>query len=130
MTTDERWTSEVCAELTRTQIVQFAGATGEFSELHVDEPFAKALGRPAVMAHGMFSAALVARAVVDRFGAGSLRSFEVRYTAPVYPGDALSASCGVIDRRGDCVVVDVRLTTDSGLLVLRGTGIVRVGVAE
>ena len=125
MTTDERWVSEVCAELTRTRIMQFAGVTGEFSQLHVDEPFARSLGRPAVMGHGMFSTALAARAIIERFGSGSLRSLEVRYTAPVYPGDALTASCCVIDRRADRLVVEVRLTTGAGLLVLTGTGIVR-----
>jgi acyl dehydratase len=114
----ETWSSIVCQELTRTRIIQFAGVSGEYSELHIDEPAARARGHPSVMAHGMFCAALAARAVSERHGR-QIRSFEVRYLAPAWPGDTLTAECAVIavSESGDAVV-DVRLTSSNAAAIL------------
>jgi acyl dehydratase len=75
--------------LTVTDIVRYAGASGDFNPLHHDPEFAKAAGLPRVMAHGMLSAGLLGSFVTAWFGPGSVRRFKVRFTDRVWPGDVL-----------------------------------------
>jgi acyl dehydratase len=114
----------VCEELTRTQIVQYAGASGDFSVLHVDEPAARAQGQPTVMAHGMLTMAVGSRAITDWFGSDSLRTLDARFTAPVWPGDRLTSRVVVtaVERVGALATVRVTLQTrnQSGVTVLSG----------
>ena len=55
--------------LTRTDIVRYAGASGDFNPIHHDEAFALSAGMPGVMAHGMLSAGILASFVTRWFGA-------------------------------------------------------------
>lgn len=79
--------------LTRTDLVRYAGASGDFNPLHHDHAFASAAGLPDVMAHGMLSAGLLASALTQWFGPGSVRRYAVRFKSPVWPGDVLTAHC-------------------------------------
>jgi acyl dehydratase len=115
----------VCDEITRTQIVQYAGASGDFSELHTDEPRAIAAGQPKLMAHGMLTMALTAKVLTGWFGTVAVRSFTARFVAPVWPGDRLTATAAVvsIDSQGDesyAALVSVETTNQLGEVVLRG----------
>lgn len=83
--------------VTRTQIVRFAGAGGDFNPMHHDEPFAHDAGQPSVFAMGQLSAALLARHAKDWLGAESLRSLSVRFTAKVWPGDELDLHGEVVE---------------------------------
>ena len=56
--------------LTRSDLVRYAGASGDFNPLHHDHEFATKAGLPDVMAHGMLSAGLLASALTQWFGAG------------------------------------------------------------
>jgi acyl dehydratase len=79
-------------ELTRSQIVQYAGASGDFNPLHTDERFAtEAAGEPSVFAHGMLTMAMVGTVLTDWFGPGRLRTFDGRFLNRVWPGDRLVA---------------------------------------
>lgn len=82
--------------ITRTDIVRYAGASGDFNPIHHDEPFAKSAGLPSVMAHGMLSAGILASFVTRWFGAGSVRRFKVRFRERVWPGDVLSGEGRVL----------------------------------
>ena len=75
--------------ITRTDIVRFAGAGGDFNPLHHDEEYARAAGFPTVFAMGQFQAALLARFAADWLGAENVRSYKVRFKAKVWPGDVL-----------------------------------------
>lgn len=77
--------------LTVTDLVRYAGASGDFNPLHHDEAYARAAGLPTVMAHGMLSAGLLASFVTRWFGAGSVRRYKVRFRDKVFPGDLLTA---------------------------------------
>ncbi len=79
--------------VTRTDLVRYAGASGDFNPLHHDPDFARAAGLPDVMAHGMYSAGLVASELERWFGVGSMAAFAVRFRAPVWVGDRLLLSC-------------------------------------
>jgi acyl dehydratase len=83
--------------ITRTQIVRFAGAGGDFNPIHHDEEFARSAGQPTVFAMGQLQAALLARLAADWLGPAKLRSLSVRFTAKVWPGDELRLT-GTIER--------------------------------
>jgi acyl dehydratase len=83
--------------ITRTQIVRFAGAGGDFNPMHHDELFAHEAGQPTVFAMGQLSAALLARLAADWLGSENLRSLSVRFTAKVWPGDELELAGSVTE---------------------------------
>jgi len=84
--------------LSRTDIVRYAGASGDFNPIHHDEVFAKAAGNPSVFGHGMLTAAFVGRVVTDVVGVESLRRYRVRFATRVWPGDTITCS-GRVTRR-------------------------------
>lgn len=75
--------------VTRTQIVRFAGAAGDFNPMHHDEPFAVAAGQPSVFAMGQLTAAILGGAVAEWFGLSNVTAYGVRFKDKVWPGDAL-----------------------------------------
>jgi acyl dehydratase len=77
----------VTEPITRTQIVRFAGAAGDFNPMHHDEPFALAAGQPSVFAMGQLTAGILAEAVAGWFGAGNVTGYGVRFRDKVWPGD-------------------------------------------
>jgi acyl dehydratase len=104
----------VVDDLTRTQIVQYAGASGDYNPLHSDEIFAtQVAGFPSVFAHGMLTMGLTGKMVTNYVGDGRLRSFGGRFQAQVWPGDTLTARAEVVDVRTDdgVGVVELRIVT-------------------
>jgi acyl dehydratase len=77
--------------LTRTQIVMYVGAAGDFHPLHHDDVYAREHGYPGVFAPGMLTLALTARAVTARLGVGAIGWLTSRFRAQVWPGDVLVA---------------------------------------
>jgi len=101
----------VAEKLSRTQIVQYAGASGDFNPIHHDEPFATGTaGYPSVFAHGMLTMGLTARLLTDWLGDGVLRSFGVRFVRQVWPGDTLTAR-GTVKSVGPDGRVELELVT-------------------
>ena len=124
---DER-EAVVVENLTRTQIVQYAGASGDFNPIHHDETFATgAAGYPSVFAHGMLTMGLTGKLLTDWLGDGVLRSFGVRFVSQVWPGDTLTARGTVrtIEERGDEGLVAIELVTVNrkGEPVVKGNAI-------
>jgi acyl dehydratase len=82
----------VVENLTRTQIVQYAGASGDYNPLHTDEVFStQVAGYPSVFAHGMLTMGMTGRMLTDYVGDGRLVTFGGRFTSQVWPGDSLTA---------------------------------------
>ena len=97
--------------LSRTQIVMYAGASGDFNPIHHDETFAtKAAGYPSVFAHGMLSMGMTGRLLTDWLGDGVLTEFGVRFVKQVWPGDTLTAQ-GTVTAVGADGTVEVEVTT-------------------
>ncbi|TLQ44315.1 MaoC family dehydratase [Streptomyces marianii] len=70
--------------VTRATLVRYAGASGDFNPIHWNEKFAKDVGLPDVIAHGMFTMAEAARVVTDWAGdPGAVVEYGVRFTKPV-----------------------------------------------
>jgi acyl dehydratase len=80
---------QVTEPVTRTQIVRFAGAAGDFNPMHHDEPFAIAAGQSSVFAMGQLTAAILGAAVADWFTQDRITGFGVRFKDKVWPGDRL-----------------------------------------
>lgn len=120
-------------DLTRTRIVQYAGASGDYNPLHTDEVFAtRAAGFPSVMAHGMLTMGMTGRLLTDWFGAGRLVSYGARFVGQVWPGDTLTATATVTTIReedGGAVLADLTVATRNqrGEEVLTGTATARLG---
>jgi acyl dehydratase len=75
--------------ITRTDIVRFAGASGDFNPLHHDEERARAAGFPGVFAMGQMQAGMLSRLATDWLGLRAIRTYRVRFSAKVWPGDVL-----------------------------------------
>jgi acyl dehydratase len=88
-------------KLTRTDLVRYAGASGDFNPMHHDEPMAKAAGQPTVFGHGMFSMGLLGTALTDYVGVGNLTRFSVRFVRQTWPEEVLSSRIVVIAKRED-----------------------------
>lgn len=94
----DRRTATVADGLTRSQIVQYAGASGDFNPLHTDEVFAvEVAGHRSTFAHGMLTMGLTARALTDLVGDGRLTRFGGRLLAQVWPGDTLTVTMEVTE---------------------------------
>jgi acyl dehydratase len=83
-------------DLKRTQIVMYAGASGDFHPMHTDASYARAMGMPGVFAHGMLTMGIAARALTDLAGAANLADYRSRFQGQVWPGDTLRARTRVV----------------------------------
>jgi acyl dehydratase len=89
--------SEVVLDnITRTQIVMYAGASGDYNPLHSDEVYVtQVAGYPSVFAHGMLSMGATGKVLTDWVGNGRLTKYGVRFVNQVWPGDSLTATATV-----------------------------------
>src|ERR1700688_1536416 len=78
--------------LNRTDLVAYAGASGDFNPMHHDEVKAKAAGQPSVFGHGMFSMGLLGTAVTDYVGVGNVTRFTVRFARQTWPDEELRSA--------------------------------------
>ena len=104
----------VVDDLSRTQIVMYAGASGDYNPLHSDDKFTtEVAGYPSVFAHGMLSMGLTGRVVTDWVGIDALKSYGVRFSKQVFPGATLTTTVTVknIDASGDEPVAEFDVTT-------------------
>ncbi|MFC1926166.1 MaoC/PaaZ C-terminal domain-containing protein [Chloroflexota bacterium] len=114
-------------DICRTDIVRYAGASGDFSPIHHDEVIAKRSGNDRVYAMGMMSAGYLGRMITDWLGDGTLRKLSFRFVERVWSGDRLICS-GVVkhkykeeaENRVDC---DVWVENQHGESVIRGKAI-------
>lgn len=74
---------------TRTDIVRYQGASGDFNPIHHDDEFARSAGMPGVFSVGMLQAGYLGTYCVELFGAESVQRLSVRFAEQVWPGDEL-----------------------------------------
>ncbi len=114
-------------DLKRTQIVQYAGASGDYNPLHTDEVFTtKVAGYPSVFAHGMLTMGMTGRMLTNYVGDGRLTKYGVRFTNQVWPGDTLTATATVESVEANTVRLAVSTTNQDGATVLSGYAEARV----
>jgi len=114
----------------RVQLVRYAGASGDFNPVHVDEAYARSLGMPSVYAPGMLVMGMVGQLVSDWSKGAQLRRFAVRFSKIVWPGDLVVAKGRVMERWGDngryFAEVDVWAENQKGELLLRGSALIQL----
>jgi acyl dehydratase len=127
----DRHSAVAVDNLTRTQIVQYAGASGDFNPLHTDEVYAnKVAGYPTTFAHGMLTMGLTAKVLTDWVGDGRLTRFGVRFSRQVWPGDTLTTTATVDALREEDGVhladLSVVTTNQDGIDVVSGYATARI----
>ncbi len=123
----ETYSECVVEDLKRTQIVQYAGASGDYNPLHSDEVFTtKVAGYPSVFAHGMLTMGMTGRMLTNYVGDGRLTKYGVRFTSQVWPGDSLTATSTVESVADGIVRLTVNTTNQDGATVLSGYAEARV----
>jgi acyl dehydratase len=121
----------VIDNLTRTQLVMYAGASGDYNPVHTDEVFAtKVAGYPTVFAHGMLSMGATGRMLTNWVGDGRLTKYGVRFVAQVWPGDTLTAKAKVeaVRNEGGKYFADLSVVTtnQNGQPVVSGSASARL----
>ena len=124
-------TAKLVEDLKRTQIVQYAGASGDYNPLHTDEIFTtQVAGYPSVFAHGMLTMGMTGKMLTDYVGDARLTKYGVRFTSQVFPGDDLEAKATVkalTEKDGVMLVeLDVSTTNQAGVEVLSGYAEARI----
>ena len=127
----QTFTQRLVEDLKRTQIVQYAGASGDYNPLHTDEIFTtQVAGYPSVFAHGMLTMGMTGAMLTDTVGDGRLTKYGVRFTSQVWPGDTLDATATVTrvfeDGVAKLVDLDVVTVNQNGVEVLKGYAQARV----
>lgn len=122
---------KVVENLTRTQIVQYAGASGDYNPIHTDEVYTtQVAGYPSVFAHGMLSMGMTGIMLTNYVGDGRLTKFGVRFTRQVWPGDSLTSKATVdaVREEGGQHYVDLTVSTvnQDGTEVVSGYATARV----
>jgi acyl dehydratase len=120
-------------QVTRRDLVRYAGASGDFNVIHWNERVAKSVGLPNVIAHGMLTMALAGRFLTEWAGdPGAVTEFGVRFSAPVVvPDDDKGATvevAGTVTERleGNRVAVDVTARSDGTKVLTRARAVVRL----
>jgi acyl dehydratase len=115
--------------ISRTDIVRYQGASGDFNPIHHDEPFAQAAGFPTVFSVGMLQAGYLAAYCVDLLGPENVRRFRVRFHDQVWPGDVLTCSGSIADVEepadgaGVLISLDLRVEREPGDVVASGSAV-------
>ncbi|MFI9720325.1 MaoC family dehydratase [Streptomyces sp. NPDC052396] len=121
--------------VTRATLVQYAGASGDFNPIHWNEKFAKEVGLPDVIAHGMFTMAEAIRVVTDWAGdPAAVVEYGVRFTKPVVvPNDDKGAVIEVsakvaakLDDQARTVRVDLVATSEGQKVLGMSRAVVRL----
>jgi acyl dehydratase len=120
-------------QVTRTDLVRYAGASGDFNPIHWSDRVAGAVGLPGVIAHGMLTMALVARLLTDWAGdPAAVVEYGVRFARPVVVPDddegvTVTASGTVTELRGDDLVgVDVTVRVGEEKVLTQARALVRL----
>ena len=121
----------VVENLSRTQLVMYAGTSGDYNPLHTDDKFTtEVAGYPSVFAHGMLSMGLTGRMLTNYVGDGRLTNYGVRFTSQVWPGDSLTAKATVKEIREEngekLVDLDLVTVNQDGTAVVTGHATARI----
>jgi hydroxyacyl-ACP dehydratase HTD2-like protein with hotdog domain len=118
---------ELVKHPTTRQLVQYAGAQGDFYEIHYDQEYARTVGLPGVILHGLLKAGFLGQLVTDWLGdRGTLMSFEVSYRGIDVPGHPYRCHGRVSKVDGDVVELEVWGEDEGGKRTTVGTATVRL----
>ena len=108
--------------------VRYAGASGDFNPIHIDEEFAKQVGLPGRILHGLWTMAQVARAQTEAAGGPqALRRLQVQFRGMGVPEQELTVRSTVREVVGGVAHVDTEARQGDAAIVRRGEAELRVG---
>ena len=109
--------------ISRTDMVRYQGASGDFNPIHHDDDFAQSAGYPSAFSVGMLQAGILASYATDWLGPRNVRRFGVQFREQVWPGDRLVCSGRVVSRDDAARTVDLELvvTRVGGGAAIKGT---------
>jgi acyl dehydratase len=115
--------------MTTRQLVQYAGASGDFNPIHYDDAFARGGGFPSVIAHGMLSMAFFGQLLTRSFGAASVKRLGSRFKAVTYPGDVITIEGTVteVDAQARTALIQLTAKNEKGVVTLEGSATVELG---
>ncbi len=118
---------ELVKHPTTRQLVQYAGASGDFYEIHYDQDFARSVSLPGVILHGLLKAAYLGQLLTDWVGnRGTLKSLEVSYRGVDVPGKPYRCRGRITKVDGKNVELDVWGEDENGQKTTLGTATVKL----
>ena len=123
-------TFSISKQITDAVVRAFAELSGDFNPIHLDEEFAKQTQFGKRIAHGMITGALISAVLGNEFKERKIvyLSQTMRFTAPVFIDDTVTAKATVTDIRKDkpIVTVETVCTNQNGQTVVKGEGKIMV----
>lgn len=123
-------------EISRADLVRYAGASGDFNPIHWNERFARQVELPGVIAHGMFTMGAAVQLVSDWIGdPGAVIDYQTRFTRPVTvedtdgaPGAVVNVTgvIGAIDLDNSTARVDLTVTFNGQKVLVKAQAVVRI----
>ena len=116
--------------LTRGDLVEYAGASGDFNPMHTDEVAAQEAGLRSVFGHGMFSAGILATALTNWVGIGNLVRYRVRFVKQTWPGETFATRITVVGKRTEDGVrlldLECELANEAGEVKVAGEATAKI----
>lgn len=113
--------------ISRTDLVRYAGASGDFNPMHHDDVAAREAGYPSVFAMGLYLGGVMARMVVDWFGLAALRSYELRFLRQTWPQDEIAISSHVTEVVAGLATIAIDARHQDGAAMAAASATVRTG---
>jgi acyl dehydratase len=125
-------------EVTRTDLVKYAGASGDFNPIHWNEAFATGVELPGVIAHGMFTMGAAVQLVSDWAGdPAAVVDYQTRFTKPVLVADTtgtgaagalieVTGAIGALDAEARTARVDLAVVFDGQNVLVKAQALVKV----
>ncbi|USK72152.1 MaoC/PaaZ C-terminal domain-containing protein [Peribacillus asahii] len=101
-------------EITHSQLVRYAGASGDFNPIHTVVPFAESAGLGGVIAHGMLIMGFVGQAISQWFSTKDLVKFSTRFRAMTRPGEKITVQGSIVDETEDRWICQAEAVNDAG----------------
>ena len=114
----------VLPPISRHTLALYCGASGDHNPIHVDIDFAKAAGMPDVFAHGMLSAAWLARVLTGWVPQSAIHSLDVRFTAITQVGERITCSGRVVEKLDHCARVQLQTANSDGVVKLSAEALI------
>jgi acyl dehydratase len=111
--------SLVLAPLTRHTLALYCGGSGDHNPLHTDSDFARQMGLPDVIGHGMLTMAYLGRMITDAMPVPAIRSFDVRFKSMALVGDVIT-----------CTGIVTQISEKDGIALLNVAVLACVGTRE
>lgn len=101
-------------EISHSQLVRYAGASGDFNPIHTVVPFGESAGLGGVIAHGMMIMGFVGQAIGQWFPVKDLAKFSVRFKAMTRPGEKITVQGRIIDEKENCWICEAEAVNEAG----------------